>query len=110
MDSIKVVGANTKAYKRLQGAATLINAEIEPGYGEAVVEETWFDYGGGLKWTTIIMRTHEGACGDYQMLNPVQQGKIIYGDLDDVFDAVNDALDTYNKTQTYKANFRRLME
>lgn len=110
MDAIKVVGANTKAYKRLQAAATLINAEIEPSYGEAIVEETWFDYGGGMKWTTIIMRTHEGACGDYQMLNPFEQGQIMYGDLEDVCEAVKDVIESHLKLQKYKTDIRRLME
>ena len=88
VDAIKVFGEQSKQYMRLEAAARLLNAEMEPNdHGQFEVKDIFFDFGQGWKWTTIVF------CGgdqwsSYQALNPKQQGMIVYGDLEDFTKAV----------------------
>jgi hypothetical protein len=85
IDTIKVYGEKTKEHQRLEAAALIINAEFDSKFAEAIVEDTYFDYGGGVKWTTIII-------GDYQALDPMQQAKIVLGDMKDFGEAVTEVI------------------
>ena len=83
MDVIKVFGEKTKERKRLEAAAALINAEFDEKNATARVDETYWDYGGGIKWTTIII-------GDNQVLSPLQMAKVVSGDLRDFTEVVEE--------------------
>ena len=83
LDVIKVFGEKTKEHKRLEAAAMLINAEFDEKNAIARVGETWWDFGGDIKWTTIII-------GDYQALNPLQMAKIVSGNLKEFIEVVEE--------------------
>ena len=91
MDTIKIYGPKTKEHKRLEAAAILINAEFDGCFGDAEVRDVFWDYGGGIKWTTICFGN------DYQALNPVQQAMITLGGMGDFSKAVTEVIDTHRK-------------
>lgn len=73
-NTIRIYGSNTKEFKRLEAAAKLINADFDANNATARVSEEWFDYPGGVRWTTLII-------SEYQALNPEQQRQITSGSL-----------------------------
>lgn len=81
-DTIRVYGEKTKEYRRLQAAADLINAEFDENFGDAEVRDVYWDYGGGIKWTTICFK------GEYQALDPRQHAIITTGSITDFASAV----------------------
>ena len=82
MDTIRTYGPKTRAYRRLQAAADLINAEFDCNYGDAEVRDVFWDYGGGIKWTTICFGN------DYQALDPDIHEMIVVGNMIDFAKAV----------------------
>jgi hypothetical protein len=90
-DTIKVFGEKTKEHKRLEAAAMLINAEFDGNYGEAEVKDVFWDYGGGVKWTTICFG-HE-----YQALSPMQHAMITVGKMADFAKAVSEVMESHRK-------------
>ena len=72
--TIRVYGPQTKEYQRLEAAARLINADFEHNYATARVSDEWFDYPGGVRWSTIVI-------GEHQALTPEQQVYITDGSL-----------------------------
>lgn len=100
MDTIRIYGPNTKEYKRLQAAVDLINAEINSNFGDAEVRDVFWDYGGGIKWTTIVF-------GDqYQALNPLQHAKIVLGNFDEFGKVVGQVVSTRRKHMQLVNNIR----
>lgn len=91
MDTIKIYGWKTKERKRLEAAAILINAEFDDSFGDAEVKDVFWDYGGGIKWTTIVF-------GDqYQALDPLQHAKIVLGNFDEFGKVVGQVVSTRRK-------------
>ena len=74
--TIRVYGPKTKEYQRLEAAAKLINADFDSDNATARVSDEWFDFPGGMRWTTLLI-------GEYQALNPEQQREITDGTLRD---------------------------
>ena len=72
--TVRVYGPKTKEYQRLEAAAKLINADFDDNNATARVSDEWFDYPGGMRWTTLLI-------GEYQALNPQQQREITDGSL-----------------------------
>ena len=66
-DTIKVFNRGSDEYEKLDAAAHLISAFTGKDF---YVGETYFDYGQGWKWTTILGR-------DYQLLSPRDQENIV---------------------------------
>ena len=91
MDTIKTYGPKTKEYKRLQAAVDLINAEINSNFGDAEVRDVFWDYGGGIKWTTICFGN------DYQALDPDEHELIVAGNMIDFARAVIDVINSRRK-------------
>jgi hypothetical protein len=87
-NTIKIFGENTHEYKRLDAAAKLVNSEFDVYNATAKVSDEWFDYAGGVKFTTLVV-------GQYQALNPLQQAKITTGSLKDFTDAVAAVIETH---------------
>lgn len=75
-DTIKIYGASTPERQRLESAAMLINSNFNPNHATARVSDEWFDFEGGVKWTTLMI-------GAYPALNPLQQAMITRGSLED---------------------------
>lgn len=52
------------------------------------IENTYFDFGQSWKWTTIIVyKLNCSSClNSYQLLNPVDHEKIVFGDEDDIIE------------------------
>ena len=82
MDTIRTYGPKTKEYIRLQAAVDLINAEFDSKYGDAEVKDVYWDYGGGIKWTTICFGN------DSQALDPDMHEMITAGNMIDFARAV----------------------
>jgi len=73
-DTLKIFGANTPERQRLESAAMLINSNFDSNHATARVSDEWFDYEGGLMWTTLMI-------GQYPALNPQQQRELTSGSL-----------------------------
>lgn len=89
MDTIKVYGENTKEHTRLEAATMLINAEFDSHFGDAEVRDMYWDYGGGVMWTTIVFK------GDYQALDPLNHAMIVLGNMDDFAAAVKHVIERH---------------
>lgn len=93
VDAIKVFGVQSKEYKRLLAATTLLNAEKDDDdKGSFEVKDIYFDFGQGWMWTTIVFNGGD-QWSSYQALNPLHQGMIVYGDLEDFVKAVWEVLE-----------------
>jgi hypothetical protein len=80
--AIKVFGEHTRQYMRLEAAAKLLNAEMDPeDKGVFEVRNIYFDYGQGWMWTTIVFNGGD-QWSSYQALNPKHQSMIVCGDLE----------------------------
>jgi hypothetical protein len=80
MQAISVFNKESKERKRLEAAASLIQAET----GKVCkVEETMFDAGQNWAWTTILMESGLSVFPFTQILNPKQQNMIVYGEIED---------------------------
>ena len=87
MDTIRTYGPKAKEYMRLKAAADLINAEFDcSNYADAEVRDVYWDYGGGIMWTTICFGN------EYQALNPDTHEKIVAGSLTDFAEAVTEVV------------------
>lgn len=91
MDTIRIYAPKTKEHKRLQAAVELINAEFDDNFGDAEVRDVFWDYGGGIRWTTICFGN------DYQALDPVQHAKLVLGNMDDFGAVVNEVVSRRRK-------------
>lgn len=80
-DTIKIYGENTPERQRLESAAILINSNFDHNHATARVSEEWFDFEGGVKWTTLMV-------GGYPALNPQQQKELTSGSLRDFTNVV----------------------
>ena len=100
MDTIRIYGEKTKEHKRLEAAAMLINAEFDDCFGDAIVKDMFWDYGGGVKWTTIVID------GQYQALDPLQHAKIVLGNMDDFGAVVNEVVGRRRKHMQLVNNIR----
>ena len=87
-NTIRVFGPQTREHQRLEAAARLINADFEHNYATARVSDEWFDYPGGVMWTTIVI-------GEHQALTPEQQRYITDGSLRDFTYACAAAIETH---------------
>lgn len=81
---IKTFTADSPEYARLAEAAQRMTERSPLGY-RYYVSDTYFDFGQGWVWTTIICDNH-GEFGGYQALSPRQQEEVITGDLDTAID------------------------
>lgn len=83
MEAIKAFEYGTPEFRKLEAAAKVINSFSKSEY-IIKVGETYFDFGQDWKWTTLIADNgNGGVLGSYQLLNPKQQEKIVYGTLDE---------------------------
>ena len=82
MSAIKVFDYGSEEYARLSAVASVLTVLSPKGYSYDV-GVTYFDYGQGWKWTTILCDGGKwgdfGNWGGYQALNPREQEKIING-------------------------------
>ena len=63
-------------FSLLMAVAEVLNRK-SPTKSEYTVGDTYFDYGQGWRWTTILCKTPRGDV--YQALNPREQGDILKG-------------------------------
>jgi len=75
-------------YKRLALMAALLEYKSPNGWPYEV-GETYFDFGQGWKWTTILCRG--GVCGGFQAVNPAEQERILFDDVN-TFPALADEI------------------
>lgn len=78
-ECIKVFGKDTAEYKLLEAAAAMLT-EQSPNKYRYYVGETYFDFGQGWKWTTIIC-DNNSEWGGYQALNPREQEEVLNGNI-----------------------------
>ena len=104
MDTIRIYGEKTKEYRRLQAAADLINTEFDNNYGDAEVRDVYWDYGGGIKWTTICFK------GEYQALDPRKHEMITLGSITDFADAVREVVIKHREMMLLTLDLRYGME
>ncbi len=93
MEYIKTFAKGTPEHTRLEIAAAIMTIK-SPNHKRYYVSETYFDFGQGWKWTTIL---REGdRWGDVQALYPVEQESILTAE--NVEEAVDDYFigDHYN--------------
>lgn len=77
-EPICTVLPDSKAYKRLEAAAALIQAETDKN---CIVKECFYDMGQDWMWTTILCESGMQTFPYMQILNPKQQKLIIFGSL-----------------------------
>ena len=82
---IKEFDANTREYNRLALAAALLTMKNPNGY-HYYVDVTYFDFGQGWLWTTILCDRGNGDI--YQALYPRDQEAIITGDIEAAVDTI----------------------
>lgn len=99
MDNIRIFGANTKEHQRLEAAVKLINADFEHNNATAKISDVWFDYPGGVMWTTITI-------GELQALSPQQQKWITQGSLRDFTNACAAAINSHRERVNMLAEIR----
>lgn len=102
-DTIKIYGANTPEHQRMEAAATLINSNFSHNNATARVSDEWFDYEGGVKWTTIMI-------GAYPALNPLDQAKLASGSLKDFAEVVAAVVETHRSRINMLNNIRYGLE
>lgn len=87
MDAIKQYPVHSDENNRLRAAAAVLEL-FDPEKHHFAVEDTYFDYGQGWKWTTIIAHDPTAAPGSvlesYQYLTPRDQEEIIFSDIKDL--------------------------
>ena len=77
---IKVFEKGTEARERLEKLAAVLTLK-SPRHYVYYVGETYFDYGQGWKWTTVLCKTGEGGItGIYQALSPANQKELLLCD------------------------------
>lgn len=76
-EPIRVFPVDSPEYKRLEAAAALMAKWSGRGV-RYKVGKTWFDYGAGLEWTTIIASRENDD--SWQALYPAQQERILTAD------------------------------
>ena len=75
---IKCFAHDSPERDKLNRIAQILTGLSPLGYHYSV-GETYFDYGQGWKWTTVL--SDGGNFGGYQALNPAEQEKIILADI-----------------------------
>ena len=68
---LTILEKGTQAYKNMEAVCAMMNALCNTGNTYYFVGETYFDYGAGIKWTTII-NNHQT-----QILYPVDYERIV---------------------------------
>lgn len=86
-DYISVYKKNGERYDKLAMAAALLTNRSS-NFWRYTVGETYFDYGQGWKWTTILC--NGGGHGGYQALTPKEQEMIL---LSETCDQMRDTVD-----------------
>lgn len=71
MVKLRILEKDEQAYKNMEAVCAIMNALCNTGNTEYWVGETWFDYGAGIRWTTII-NNHQT-----QILYPVDYERIV---------------------------------
>lgn len=74
---IKHYNRDTMEYKALETAAAMLTAVAKRTTYR--VEDTYFDFGAGLKWTTVIAYRDDGST--WQALMPREHDMILAGDI-----------------------------
>lgn len=75
MGNIRIWNPGTPEFARLERAAKILT-EASPRKCVYKVENTYFDFGQGWTWTTLICYPPDNGY-EYQALNPVQHRKIL---------------------------------
>lgn len=79
---------NTFEYEQLRIAAEMFTKKSKRGL-RYYVADTYFDYGRGLMWTTILCVDDSALMQTSQAIDPAQQEKIIFSqDLDATTDEI----------------------
>ena len=81
MNTIKIYNPGTPEHDRLTKAAEIMTARSPRGY-KYRVGVTYFDYGQGWEWTTILCDAAGDNLGGYQALNPREHEEILTGDIE----------------------------
>ena len=77
MKYIKVFEKDSREYELLDKLALILTFKSPKRY-RYFVGKTYFDYGQGWLWTTVLCETGKSGCmGSYQALNPCEQEKIL---------------------------------
>lgn len=76
VEMIKQYKEGTEEYEKLERMAMILTLKSPKKYNY-VVGDTYFDYGQGWKWTTVLCR---GGYGGYQALNPAEQEAVLLSD------------------------------
>lgn len=77
MECIKVFEKDSREYDLLSRLANVLSQKSPRRY-RYFVGETYFDYGQGWMWTTVLCSTGSGDCLDsYQALCPRDQRRVL---------------------------------
>lgn len=79
MEIIRTYTPDTDEYARLTTAARVLT-DVSPNHITYTVEDTFFDYGQGWMWTTVIANDPSSCFGSYQALCPRDYEKILLTD------------------------------
>ncbi len=80
MSYIKVFDHKSREYELLEKLAMILTCKSPRKY-RYLVGQTYFDYGQGWMWTTVLCDTGSaGITGRYQALNPREQEEILQSD------------------------------
>lgn len=95
-DFIKIFNRNSKEYQKIRAVAEILTLYNDVG-AFFCVDDTFFDFGENLKWTTIVGGKPYSNDGQYQLLYPGQLEIIINGTFYDVSNVIFDLLNNINK-------------
>ena len=76
---IRIFQKDSAEYRLLEKAAEMMTEKSGKGY-RYYVGETYFDFGQGWKWTTVIC--DDAKWGAFQALYPSEQEMVLDGDVD----------------------------
>lgn len=97
MKNINIWANNTIEYKRLELFKSMLDVIIaENNFPIALsIENTYFDFGQNWSWTTIIVTklNSKNCINSYQLLNPANHEKIIWGDMYDILEVAQEIKD-----------------
>ena len=90
LENITVWSKNTIEYKKLKVFKSLLDVIIEQNNLpiSVSIQDTYFDFGQGWMWTTIIVtELNNNSClNSYQLLYPARHERIVFGDEDDILE------------------------
>lgn len=104
METIRIFSHGEKEFRNLEYVARIMTMRSENGVTYEV-GDTYFDFGQGWEWTTIIAYRNE--YNHWQCLSPAEQGKIVSANFDELDTIVLELMKKCEKEYPSLYSFRK---